>query len=447
MVTPRVLVCSSNRDAFDKGFAAQLIKELSRQGIHTNTLDNSDPQEQFSQDSATNQWFLLVNTPTAATSPRVRDAVNKALDMVVQRQIQGVLAIIASPSDPATPQPGEWSIIRTYDGLGENYQKALDKVVHTVKYTSSSGTQNRPPVSPPPRPAYINPRSVLIAALTIILVVVSIAAFRLAPQLAFSPPHPALSATQVKATANAKVLLAQQRATAAAQAQVAATATTIADILTSPAPNGKDIYTLLQSQTPALTSFSAQGSKSDNNSLWPTKAPCASQKDGYHVSTTPGHLNPCLNQGANFQNFAYQATVTVLNGDSAGLMFRYQSPMQFYRFFVTGDGQYKLVSCQIECSNNKTGAISPDDGTKQAPAPSTSNPVKVKPIGQANTLTVFAFDKYIYLYINGAYIGHIVVTGAEGDTQDLIGLYTGSASNSGNLTTEAKFSNVKVWQF
>jgi hypothetical protein len=146
--------------------------------------------------------------------------------------------------------------------------------------------------------------------------------------------------------------------------------------------------------------------------------------------TAANQHTACLSRKAEFKNFAYQAQMTLLNGDAGGIVFRSDSAVStFYRFIIDSTGAYRLFSCKGCPGNQNAGTllVSADMGIKA---------------NQPNTLTVIAINNTIDVYINGQFVKSVNdATSGAGN----LGVYAGTFTQAYMHPTEVAFSNVKVW--
>ncbi len=119
-------------------------------------------------------------------------------------------------------------------------------------------------------------------------------------------------------------------------------------------------------------------------------------------------------------NFAFQVDMTIIQGDSGGIIGRGVGGNGL-RFRVGSDGTFDLV-------NGQTTLI-----------PGTNSPA-IKQKLETNTLLMVVEDKDIYLYVNGQYLDH------ASDTFTRSGYFGFMAVNFGNPTS-VEYHNVKIWQW
>ena len=229
-------------------------------------------------------------------------------------------------------------------------------------------------------------------------------------------------ATNVANTQATGTAVAYSNATATAQtqatAQVQATTTAL-----------QAIYTQATQGTPALSSSLA----AQDNYNWDVNdttdgGGCGFNAGTYHSTLfSKNFYFPCFARASNFSNFAFQAQMTINQGDEGGLVFRGNSNTdlaQYYLFSITQMGGYRLV-------------VSKDDTHNTTLAEDASTAIKTG-IGQLNTLAVVAKGSTLYLYINKQYVG----SASDGTySSGMLGVFASDASTN----TDVSFSNAEVW--
>ena len=158
---------------------------------------------------------------------------------------------------------------------------------------------------------------------------------------------------------------------------------------------------------------------------------CAFRGGAYYSTALQKDIQPCLAQGPDFNDIAYQVQMTISTGDEGGLIFRsddinpnnYPSSTNYYLFGIRNDGHYSL-----SYHSNQPSVLL---------ASGSSSAIKTG-LNQPNLLTVIARGSNISLYVNQHYI-----TSVNDGTRSsgLIGVF---AQNDGN-TTDVAFRNVQVW--
>jgi type II secretory pathway pseudopilin PulG len=224
---------------------------------------------------------------------------------------------------------------------------------------------------------------------------------------------------QYSAARNAAAAAAQ--ATATAHAQATATATAIIAL--------QNPYT--HSGTLALSDPLSDNSKGHG---WSEDAPnCAFTGGAYHVIAPDArYADYCLAGATNFSDFAFEAQMQIIKGDSGGLDFRVTSTNpnnEYYEFAITQDGYYNFYLV--------TGNSSSDIKTLT----SGSNPAIHQGLNQANLIAVVAKGHSIMLYVNQQPIDKVTDSTYTGGQ---IGFDADPILPNGH-PTEVVFSNAKVW--
>jgi hypothetical protein len=219
---------------------------------------------------------------------------------------------------------------------------------------------------------------------------------------------------QASATANAA---------ATANAQASATATALQNILTQATSGTPVLNDSLTGQTGSSWDELSSSQSTVNGS-------CAFTNGAYHSKMpTKGYFQPCYARGpAPFSNFAYQVTMTIVQGDEGGLLFRADpTNSKFYLLRITTNGAYDLF---LYVDSNGKDAKDLLSGTASS--------FKTG-LNAQNTIAIVAKGGSLYFYINGQYLD-----GASNSTftSGLIGVFGESNTNS----TDVAFSNAKVWQ-
>ena len=214
--------------------------------------------------------------------------------------------------------------------------------------------------------------------------------------------------------------------TAQAQSSAEAYSSALA-AFTSKSP--RDIYNQVTSRAPDMSdSLSEQDSNVWINYQGLVQS-CTFTGGTYHVFAARG-FPLCLAEHTNFSNFAYQARMTLLRGDSGSLLFRVDDiRYTFYRFIISQSGSYSLRVLH----NN-----APQDTVLTSGFSSTISASMNQPHPGALTATVIAFDSYIYLYVNGLFLAQAIDHTASSGK---IGVTAVQIDNP----TEVVFSDVKVW--
>jgi len=162
----------------------------------------------------------------------------------------------------------------------------------------------------------------------------------------------------------------------------------------------------------------AQGSDSSGS--------CVFTGGAYHVtsiSTANTNDHFCTNGASSFSSFAYQVQMTIITGDSGGIIFRADAAASKYYIFRIGqDGSYELGSYGDQQQTLKNG---------------TSSAINTG-LNQSNLIAVVANGSNIDLYVN---LHHIDSVSNSTFTSGQVGV----AAYSTNGTTEIAFNNAMVW--
>ena len=158
---------------------------------------------------------------------------------------------------------------------------------------------------------------------------------------------------------------------------------------------------------------------------------CKFQDGAYHaIAPNNGYKVTCPASSTNFNNFAFQVDMKIIDGDCGGIFFRANPSSnlsQYYYFHVCQNGTYALLRYDKQ------------DSPAQKLVDITSSPFINSGYNQINTLTVVAQTDTMYLYVNGHYINNVKDS-----------LYSngqiGVVSANGSNLTEVAFSNLKVWE-
>ncbi len=169
---------------------------------------------------------------------------------------------------------------------------------------------------------------------------------------------------------------------------------------------------------------------SDNNYQWDESSTRSQfSGDGYHVTTAIKNYTFFCNASAtNFSNFAYEVQMTLLKGDSGGLVFRANADnATFYYFRIDSAGSYRLI-----IFTGHTGAGILQNGTISA---------FHQGLGKSNLLAAVANGNHLSLYVNHVHITDVLEnTYSHGQ----IGV---AVSTADHPPAEAVFTNAKVWKF
>jgi hypothetical protein len=205
---------------------------------------------------------------------------------------------------------------------------------------------------------------------------------------------------------------------------------------------GAGLFSLVQSHATTSIPYPPNyGSLSLNDLLrdnsggygWPVgtsvkNGKCQFAQGAYHVSTIKtGGFYYCVEGETTFNNFVYEARMTIVQGDDGGLIFRANGDKsQFYYFDVGPDGSYALY-LYLDASGSHAQRLT----AGRAAAIYTG-------LNQPNLLAVVVQDNKLMLYVNHQYIAS-VNDSKYGSGQ------IGFAAASNTDPTEVAFSDAKVW--
>lgn len=232
-----------------------------------------------------------------------------------------------------------------------------------------------------------------------------------------------LAGTHAAATATSQAIT-----TVIAAAQTQATATAIPATATATAL--QNIYIQATRGRPALNDPLGDNSKGygwDTSSF--TGFPCEFTGGAYHVkSQTRSFFTLCLAQGIDYSNFAFQVQMTIITGDSGGIVFRADGANdRYYLFNILSDGTYGLA---LYVDNIASHTRTLDYGSSSAINTG---------LNQPNLITVVARGSSIDLFVNQQY-----VTGGSDSTYSHGQIGVMAYEYYGN-STEVVYSNAKVW--
>src|SRR6266436_2736300 len=149
----------------------------------------------------------------------------------------------------------------------------------------------------------------------------------------------------------------------------------------------------------------------------------------YHVSTTISSGGHWCDASPDFSNFAFEVQMTILKGDTGGIIFRDDNALNTrYVFSVGQNGK-----CELSIAQGTPN-------TKILVQPVLS-PAVHQGLGKTNTIAVVAQGNTITLHVNHQQIASVIdSTSSHG----LIGLVVSSYA-PGGYPTEVAYSNARVW--
>jgi hypothetical protein len=236
--------------------------------------------------------------------------------------------------------------------------------------------------------------------------------------------HAAATATAQSATALA---FNHQTATAVARANATATVTALQS-------NPSAFYSYITAQTPQVNdSLASQSASNWDDTRNNDGSGCQFSNGALHIlttSSTPAWA--CAANALTYHNLAFQVDMTMVKGDKSGLqtmgglVFRLnEGTRSFYSFTISPSGAYLLS----KVSNGNVSYLS--EGVSTA--------INAN-LGESNTLTVIAQEDTLMLFVNQHYLSTVH------DNTLTSGMVALIALNSGNISADAAFQNVRIWQ-
>ena len=128
--------------------------------------------------------------------------------------------------------------------------------------------------------------------------------------------------------------------------------------------------------------------------------------------------------GLVFSNLAYEANITMLQGDYAGIWFRYDKTQATrYLFFIAANGLTALVR-----DDNDVITLLAHD-----------RPVTLRPGHQTNLLAIVAIGDTLSMYVNNQFLGSVKDSSYQ---QGQVGVFAQGVTGGFDVIV----SNVRVWR-
>lgn len=161
---------------------------------------------------------------------------------------------------------------------------------------------------------------------------------------------------------------------------------------------------------------------------WQVAGGCQFKNNGYDLLATGPHT--CLASKSNFSNFVYQTEITLVQGTTAGLIFRMNSTKHTGYFFqIAANGDFSLWRID-----------SPTAPLVQIPKSFGSASAIRKGLNQPNVIAVIANGSNIICYVNNLQVLNTHDTTYPAGS---VGVMSGLGKNSG--LNEALYQYAKVW--
>jgi len=297
------------------------------------------------------------------------------------------------------------------------------------------------------RPAWIaSPRNMLLVALVLLIVFLSVLGVGGAynTQRSFVATATAQSgATTIarNATVTATTDTGQANATATTQsASATATVQSAIATATTQANATATVRSITATATAAANPYGGTLALSESLSDpghgegWPVLTDpfgtCQFLGGAYQVSTNFSSNRHWCDASQRFSNFAFEVQMTILSGDSGGMIFRVDNALNIeYVFSVSQNGTCELSIVQGTQTTN----------TLVQPAP---RPAVHQGLGKTNIIAVLARGNTITLYVNHQQIALVTDSTLS---SGLIGLVSSSAPGGSQATVA--YSNERIWTF
>ncbi len=351
-------------------------------------------------------------------------------------------------SSPSYATPGQQSNYPNYTAPAQSSGQQplfLNQAQAPAGYAgyNQGGTQAAPPSVPPQRKrsGFSAGVALLIVLLVLILIGGSVAVYITQvyePQK--NAQATATAQTQITGTAQAQITgtaLANGQATANAistsQAIAGATATAAASASAAASATATALQSFYQQVTSGSPTTSDPLNAQDNNT-WdefptnPSGGSCGFSNGAYHsMINKTGLFQPCYSQILNFDNFALQVQMTIVQGDEGGIVFRANSSSSmFYLFRISQNGAYDLYVYVDAQGSHAQHLLSGSSSI-------------INTGNQTNTITIIAQRGNLYFYVNQQYLDG---TTDSRYTSGQIGLFAESDTKS----TDVAFNNLQVWK-
>ena len=343
---------------------------------------------------------------TSDSSPYGHDA-----DMALHVEYSSLVKTPAATSElqPPTTPSGDFTSPVASETQGTAYGSPAYGTAQPLPYPTPQQPFTMVPQPQPARQSLQPPQS-RPAVITILLIVLALLVIGEGGGLVYYTTVFYPSKLHAQATAIARTVLAQIHTTSSG---------------TTP----QDIYTQATSGSPVIN----DPLTNQEQSFWGTLTQddgiggCAFRGGAYHArEADPGKTFHCAASGL-YSNFAFQVQMTIITGDTGGMVFRLDSAnAKFYRLRIDQAGTYGFL---IYTGNT----AAPIKFLQEGHIPAfNSGP------GQSNLITIIARNTDFYLFVNKKYNTTVIDSSYS---LGQIGLSVGDHSNP----TEVAFNNAQVW--
>ncbi len=297
---------------------------------------------------------------------------------------------------------------------GDAQQSKMEPGLHAKAtfHERTSGDFPLSPVSPAPRPrVHVSRNSVMRRWRSVLIVLICLVLFLLLGGLFLSR--------------------VQRRSTLSSTSQLPSCQTP------SSQESAMTIYTQVMCHQARISSALSQ----QDGLKWDESSQCRFQQGAYHVLLPASeYVAECFAHGSSLgPSFALQVDMTVLKGNSGGLVFRAQGPSSNwdvivsripidiwgqYNFFLAGNN----APCHLSTEPNAPGYCFSPHGTITYGT------------GVTNTMTVIALGARIYLYVNGLFIDQ-----SQAPASSQLTGFLGVFANGYHSTGEVAFRHLQIW--
>ncbi len=189
------------------------------------------------------------------------------------------------------------------------------------------------------------------------------------------------------------------------------------------APDKENSYAMLTHGNPTQY-YPLINNTGDNK--WEERTGCTFTAQAYHVSIDSQDINPCFLQGITFSNFVFEVRMTIIAGNTGGILFRDSGGNGkglFYYLSIDTNGLYYLSFYVDRQSSNFHNLI---NGTASAFRTG---------LGQTNIIAMVANGSTFDLYVNQQYLDSVSDNSSE----------QGSIALVADGVSEVVYSEAKVW--
>ncbi len=176
--------------------------------------------------------------------------------------------------------------------------------------------------------------------------------------------------------------------------------------------------------------------QSSNNSDWDaatysdshkrTIGACNFANNSYFSQAQTSYFIRCMAEASDYGNLTYQVQITVIDGQTGGLLIRANANGSGYYFSISMDGSYSLQKVAVDSSGNSVNTVLVS-----------GNSTAIK-MGQTNLLTIIAHGSNMYLYINKHYVNQATDSTY---TSGRIGIYADGDTENARVVARA----AQVW--